>query len=305
MCKDYILIIHHTYGLFNVGQRDKNKELEAKNKELLRILADEKRHRHTAEVNYQTLCQQVSSKHYEQINSEQESTKSSAVDAPIQDTTDKEVVLETPISSFEDNLQQKPVTSTTQKDNTQAKASTVQKSPRPKPPIASSITKSPKPTRPNATTIPRTSSFDSPKPTNKKVVRGLSPASAASQSMSCLPSVNQFDPLARGIPVPDITTDNTCNVTPIIVTTEELKLDESKQRHFDPLGTPERRVSAPTVVLNNEIPQIPIPMGASSINNTVPAVIPIIQRQQNSKEEEDDPFDEIVSSRKRSTFTGS
>ena len=226
------------------------------------------------------------------------------VDTSIQDTTDKEVVLETPISSFEDNLQQKPATSTTQKDNTQAKASTVQKSPRPKPPMSSSISKSPKPTRPNAT-IPRTSSFDSPKPTNKKVVRGLSPASATSQSMSCLPSVDQFDPLARGIPVPDIATDTqTCNVTPIIVTTEELKLDESKQRHFDPLGTPERRVSVPTVVLNNEIPQIPIPMGGSNANNTVPAVIPIIQRQQNSKEEEDDPFDEIVCSRKRSTFSG-
>jgi len=289
---------HPSYGLFFIVQRDKNKELEAKNKELLRILADEKRHRHTAEVNYQTLCQQVSSKHYERINSEQESTKSSAVDAPIQDTTDKEAVLETPISSFEDNLQQKPVTSTTQKDTV---ASTIQKSPRPKPPMSSSsISKSPKPTRPNAATIPRTSSFDSPKPTNKKVVRGLSPASAASQSMSCLPSV-AFDPLARGIPVPDITTDTTCNVAPVIITTEELKLDESKQRHFDPLGTPERRVSVPTVVLNNEIPQIPIPMGG---NSTVPAVIPIIQRQQNSKEEEDDPFDEIVSSRKRSTFSG-
>lgn len=290
--------------MFFFVQRDKNKELEAKNKELLRILADEKRHRHTAEVNYQTLCQQVSSKHYERINSEQESTKSSAVEAAsVQDTIDKEVVLETPISSFEDNLQQKPVTSTTQKDNTQAKASTVQKSPRPKPPISSSISKSPKPMRPNAATIPRTSSFDSPKPTNKKVVRGLSPASAASQSMSCLPSANQFDPLARGIPVPDITADTTCNVSPVIITTEELKLDESKQRHFDPLGTPERRVSASTVVLDNGIPQIPIPMGASNINNTVPAV-PIIQRQQNSKEEEDDPFDEIVSSRKRSTFSG-
>jgi len=213
------------------------------------------------------------------------------------------VVLETPISSFEDNFQQKPTVSTTQKDN-QAKASTVQKSPRPKPPISPSITKSPKPTRPNAATIPRTSSFDSPKPTKKKVVRGLSPASAASQSMSCLPSANQFDPLARGIPVPDITTDTTCNVTPVIITTEELKLDESKQRHFDPLGTPERRVSASTAVLDNEIPQIPIPMGGSNSNSTVPAVIPIIQRQQNSKEEEDDPFDEIVSSRKRSTFSG-
>ena len=225
------------------------------------------------------------------------------VDASIQDTTEKEVVLETPISSFEDNLQQKPTVSTTQKDN-QAKTSTKQKSPRPKPPISSSISKSPKPMRPNVT-IPRTSSFDSPKPTNKKVVRGLSPASAASQSMSCLPSANQFDPLARGIPVPDIATDTqTCNVTPVIITTEELKLDESKQRHFDPLGTPERRVSASTVVLDNGIPQIPIPMGGSNANSTVPAVIPIIQRQQNSKEEEDDPFDEIVSSRKRSTFTG-
>jgi len=122
--------------------------------------------------------------------------------------------------------------------------------------------------------------------------------------MSCLPSANQFDPLARGIPVPDITTDTTCNVTPVIITTEELKLDESKQRHFDPLGTPERRVSASTAVLDNEIPQIPIPMGGSNSNSTVPAVIPIIQRQQNSKEEEDDPFDEIVSSRKRSTFSG-
>jgi len=284
--------------LFFVVQRDKNKELEAKNKELLRILADEKRHRHTAEVNYQTLCQQVSSKHYERINSEQESTKSSAVDASVQDTTDKEVVLETPISSFEDNLQQKPTTSTSQKDTV---ASTIQKSPRPKPPMSSSISKSPKPTRPNAT-IPRTSSFDSPKPTAKKVVRGLSPASAASQSMSCLPSV-EFDPLARGIPVPDITADTTCNVTPVIITTEELKLDEPKQRHFDPLGTPERRVSTATAVLDNEIPKIPIPMGGPNANNTVPA-IPIIQRQQNSKEEEDDPFDEIVSSRKRSTFSG-
>ena len=227
------------------------------------------------------------------------------VDASVQDTTDKEVVLETPISSFEDNLQQKLDTSITQKDTVQqAKTSTIQKSPRPKPPISPSITKSPKPTRPNAT-IPRTSSFDSPKPTNKKLVRGLSPASAASQSMSCLPSVaNQFDPLARGIPVPDIATDTqTCSVSPIIVTTEELKLDESKSRHFDPLGTPERRVSASTVVLDNGIPQIPIPMGRSK-NNTVPAVIPIIQRQQNSKEEEDDPFDEIVSSRNRSTFSG-
>lgn len=87
----------------------------------------------------------MSSKHYEQINNGHESK--SAPNNSVQDSTVKEKVLETPISSFEDNIQQQPVL--TQNDNTQQtqqeKASTVQKSPRPKPPMSSTITNSPKP----------------------------------------------------------------------------------------------------------------------------------------------------------------
>ena len=304
--------------IFNINtvfarQRDKNKELEAKNRDLLRTLAEEKRLRHAAEVKYRSLLVQVN----EQLDGNkpqfepqldlkptpsQDGSVSKSCKAPSEDIPNKvpqmvEQNVDLGTASFEDcntekrqqqflyqntEIKQQQQVNKNGLGGAQQAQSSTEKSPNPKPQIS------------------RNNSYVDAL-SDAKPVESLTPASA-SQSMTCLSSVvNQFDPLGSALPstvtvqVPQVTDSQTCisatttnnhdNVAiPIVVAATTASAGEMQcaaninsktATHFDPLGTPERSSTTVPAMVINGVPQMPI-TGLSPKMNTGNVTVPFI-----------------------------
>ena len=205
-----------------------------------------------------------------------------------QNKSSSEQKIELGTSSFED-VQQKPVTASTVK----VKPAPTQKA------GISSAQNSPLPKR---LTVSRNNSFDVLPDASRLQTP---PGGSSSQSTSCLNSMTtQFDPL-RAPPPPFEDSNIEYIDEKTNAQNNECTTHVNSKQHFDPLGTPKRQDSpavkdikpTPAVTLD-VLPQIPISATHNGDNVSIPIIVPKAQHQPQQKSREEDPFDEIVRSRR-------
>jgi len=296
--------------------RDKNKELEAKNKELERRLAEEKCLRRTAEAKCQTLNQKIRDQEMG-VNIPQ--TGSGLHQLELGPAPSDDGRLEN-----RGSLQPLPANATDHCKQPQAKASASKAATPSQPPVRVRSLTGPD----SKTPLSHNKSFSAPDAARILAAVGLPPA--GSQSMNGLSSIaNNFDPLGTAPPSSvHQTNDNAVAQTtcmsamasinnehvgiPLVVTTQATSPPpntnigdakctvnaNTKNKHFDPLGTPKRgslevNANVPALVLDG-VPEMPAM--ATHIDNgnvTGPVIVPI-HHQQQQRNQQEDPFDEIV-----------
>ena len=271
-------------------QRDKNKELEAKNKDMERQLADEKRLRQKAEAKYASLLQQGVGSHHENEPApwaDGDATKDNGRAAqPVHEYASEGRQIDEAQSTTYDKRQQQHPTP-------------IRPSIPPKPLSRQNSIDEMSAARSQSVAVPQsttglssvTSQFN-PLGAAMPVSHGSSSAVTNAQTTTL---TNHFDPLGtpfntdpvrvplNGVPsMPDIASNNpqpSADRAKYMVNSAN-----ARTSHFDPLGTPERpgqclraNDAIPTMMLNG-LPQIP------DITSTHPP----------REESDDDPFDEIV-----------
>ncbi|KAL9180663.1 hypothetical protein ACHAXT_011116 [Thalassiosira profunda] len=314
--------------------RDKNKELEAKHKDLERRLAEEKRLRKVAEAKYQSLIEQVREQEVDQVAGsgsngvDQEAPSSdetgrvagqSLTSQPSVATAPEELVLSGATFSSPSEKQQSELEKASG-DNSDGRAS---KKPLNNPPVAEASLDHQQLDvcigTPSFDAMMGSTSSKSPGPDAKHPKSQNNSLNSADPSQTALTALspNQFDPLGTPAQQTDVAIGQNVAI-PLIVTTVspnpvvsavvgDVRCSTphiSNKKHFDPLGTPERQASGgvkntlPSMVTNG-IPQMPAM--ATQLDNgnvAVPVVVPVVQRQPPqqpaTEQTEADPFDEIV-----------
>ena len=308
-------------------QRDKNKELEARNKELERRLAEEKSLRVAAEAKYRSLRNQVSGAPNEEDNNDQR-TKGNQ---PTQELLPSENLEGGQLNMSASTTQQDDAT--IRLERSPLSHSSVSKSSkysiRPSPPLSrnNSFDKNPivigvnsksftglgsaDPSSPirdaNSVASTQTSSTINneiiPVPTEKSCLSTSPPPNTGPNNRCTTNPTTHFDPLgtpkckSRAIePVPDFSAQihRTASDSYLPLRNDDTSTSKTTN-HFDPMGTPKCHPKtvedAMNAMKNNGFYQLPdLDMGDVPVSSVM---LQHPNRQQQQIEEED-PFDEIV-----------
>ena len=296
--------------------RNKNKELDTKIMNLEKRLAEEKSLRRSADVKLQSLRQKVKELESPRISDTQageETCEKMNEIAPIVASDGKQVPKKvdekSPATTITPTTVVAPATTAAKPQETDdcdnGQDSKSQTSPPKKSVSLNKVEGEPKPPSPLSIRRNHTGSM------SDLDTKQFDPLVAVAPPPLCPPTssvimAQSFQSLVDDniAPIPMIVTTQEMS-TPDVATTIEPKGTTESGQHFDPLGTPEKsqsQLNIQTLVLDPMVPSVPLltHLNGSPAMATVPVYtlpIPTIQlppQQQQLKQAEHDPFDEIV-----------